>query len=197
MQPNASLKQACLSARFYLVSWKCEDLIYLLMFFLQEPTYPLRDKQTPLYPVFVSRRTEVWQRGLTVKYRHLTNWFGGAPKSSRLYTDDTEIVCVCLVFSGLRAQCRSPSCRTWWTGARWPAAEGGSSVPSSSTTARYEPQHSFDWTGPSVCTNLWTRIWINEAVLFHLCEMKRLVRMMKSWKGLSCWILLDVGMWLL
>lgn len=39
--------------------------------------------------------------------------------------------------SGLRARCRSPSCRTWWTGARWHAAEGGSSVPSSSTTARY------------------------------------------------------------
>lgn len=43
-------------------------------------------------------------------------------------------MCVC---AGLRAQCRSVSCRTWWTGASWLAAEGGSSVPSSSTTARY------------------------------------------------------------
>lgn len=46
--------------------------------------------------------------------------------------------CLC---AGLRAQCRSVSCRTWWTGARWLAAEGGSSVPSSSTTARYHCFH--------------------------------------------------------
>lgn len=46
--------------------------------------------------------------------------------------------CLC---AGLRAQCRSVSCRTWWTGARWLAAEGGSSVPSSCTTARYHSFH--------------------------------------------------------
>lgn len=60
----------------------------------------------------------------------------------------SQMLCSCILcisrgshlkcmYAGSRAQCRSVSCRTWWTGASWLAAEGDLSVPSSSTMARY------------------------------------------------------------